>query len=69
MEIKYENINNNTLNKAKLILSKKTCVKEYIEICVKARVCPQCGKEGLKMDDYFNWVCPHTDCDWYATVQ
>ncbi len=69
MGIKYENINNNILTKAKLILSKKACVKEYIEICIRAEICPECGKENLKIyDSTDNFDCVCLKCNWQHNI-
>ena len=69
MGITYENINNSILTKAKLILSKKAHVKEYIEICIRAKVCPECGKEDLKIYEKSNsFDCECLDCNWHYNV-
>ncbi len=65
MGIKYDSIDYDVLNKAKLILSRKACVKEYTETCIEAGVCPKCGKEGLEMDEYSYWECSSIDCGWH----
>ena len=63
MEITYDSINAAILNKARLILSKKDSVKEYTNICLRARVCPNCGKNLKYYKEDNKYECQH--CNWY----
>ncbi len=57
-------INQSIFNQAKCILTNKVRLQEYIDTCIKARICPKCGTIDLKMCDDFYYRCSNPNCDW-----
>ena len=62
-------INQEIYKKANRIANEKDELKRYIRVCIKAGICPECGKnlkysntdaEGFWREE--NWVCIH--CGW-----
>ena len=62
MEINYD-----IYRQAKNIIKKREELHEYIDACMKSRICPKCGKNNLKRYEmilgyeclYCNWKSPN----------
>ena len=42
-------------------------VKDYIQLCIEAKICPVCGKEihcKYKQDGRIVWITYKCDCNW-----
>lgn len=62
-------INNDIYRRAKNVVANKVHLQTYIDMCIEARICPECGEDGLKLyvnGDTFDCECRH--CDWNYTA-
>ena len=62
-------VNPDIYTQAKTIIKEKTYLQMYINTCIEARICPECGEKGL--EKYINregfiegidYECRH--CNW-----
>ena len=62
-------INQDIFRRAKNKIKEKENLQYYMNVCLETKICPKCGKDGLKK--YINregfvegidYECPH--CDW-----
>ena len=62
-------VNPDIYTQAKTIIKEKTYLQMYINTCIEARICPECGEDGLKLyvnGDTFDCECDH--CNWIYTA-